>query len=336
MCTEAAQAAESYTSFYQQEIQRSCVTVKVMLNVSSTGLVGPQPEDIRPEALWKTPKNPLWQPWSRPESVICFGKEPQDMSKKMLVVSAHGADWCTRAGGTILKYVNAGWEVTVYALTFGEHGESGAYWKDHWGTNVEEVKHCRKTEAQAAAAFMGVKRIEFFDYGDYPLDMGTSRVQDLICRIMDLRPDVILTHWIDDPFNMDHEITGKAVVRAVSACGMRGAIPDTDPHFIPDIFFFETTMPHSEFNHFEIDTYLDIGDAFEKKIQAVKLFAAQPQLVEYYTRCAKNRGVQANDWSRGRRSIQYAEGFKRYVPYLGDCLPVSSLEERFIKEDGYV
>ena len=41
------------------------------------------------------------------------------MSKKMLVVSAHGADWCTRAGGTILKYVNAGWEVTVYALTFG-------------------------------------------------------------------------------------------------------------------------------------------------------------------------------------------------------------------------
>ena len=64
MCTEAAQAAESYTSFYQQEIQRSCVTVKVMLNVSSTGLVGPQPEDIRPEALWKIPKNPLWQPWT--------------------------------------------------------------------------------------------------------------------------------------------------------------------------------------------------------------------------------------------------------------------------------
>ncbi len=63
----------------------------------------------------------------------------------MLVVSAHGADWCTRSGGTILKYVKKGWEVTVFAYTFGEHGESGAYWKNHPGTNVEEVKDCRKT-----------------------------------------------------------------------------------------------------------------------------------------------------------------------------------------------
>ena len=65
---------------------------------------------------------------------------------------------------------------------------------------------------------------------------------------------------------------------------------------------------------------------FEEKLAAVRLFAAQPQLVEYYTRCALNRGVQANDWSRGRRAIRYAEAFKRYVPYLGDLLPLTQLE----------
>lgn len=59
VCTEAAQAAESYTSFYQQKIQRSCVTVKVMLNVSSTGLVGPQPEDIRPDGIMENPKKSI-------------------------------------------------------------------------------------------------------------------------------------------------------------------------------------------------------------------------------------------------------------------------------------
>lgn len=216
--------------------------------------------------------------------------------------------------------------MTVFAYTFGEHGESGAYWKDHPGTNVEEVKACRKREAQAAAAFLGVKEIWFFDCGDYPLVLCADQIRELGHLILNLRPDLVLTHWIDDPFNMDHEIVGKAVVRAISAAGMRGALPDTPPHFIPDLFFFETTMPHSEFNHFQMDTYVDIGDVFERKIEVVKMFAAQPQLIEYYTRCALNRGVQANDWSRGRRPIKYAEGFKRYVPYLGDELPLTKLD----------
>jgi 4-oxalomesaconate hydratase len=84
-------------------------------------------------------------------------------------------------------------------------------------------------------------------------------------------------------------------------------------------------MPHSEFNHFQLDTYVDIGDVFEAKIEAIRKFEAQPQLVEYYTRCGLNRGVQASDWARGRRIIKYAEGFKRYVPYLGDELPLTVL-----------
>lgn len=244
--------------------------------------------------------------------------------KKMLVVSAHGADWCTRAGGTIIKYVNLGWEVTVFALTYGEHGESGEYWKNHPGTNVEEVKRCREDEARKAAAFMGVKEIRFFDYGDYPLEMNQERIRILTKNLLDLRPDVILTHWMNDPINMDHEVTGKAVFRAVTAAGMRGALPDTEPHFIPDIFQFETTIPHSEFNRFEIDTYVDISDIFEKKLQAIRSFNAQPQLVDYYTQCAVSRGFQANDWSRGRGKIIYAEGLKRCTPYLGDQLPLSS------------
>ena len=243
----------------------------------------------------------------------------------MLVVSAHGADWCTRAGGIIIKYVNLGWEVTVFALTYGEHGESGEYWKNHPGTNVEEVKRCREAEARKAASFIGVKEIRFFDYGDYPLTMDEKRIRVLTKDILMLRPDVILTHWMNDPINSDHEVAGKAVFRAVTAAGMRGALPDTEPHFIPDIFQFETTIPHAEFNRFEIDTFVDITDVFGKKIEAVRLFQAQPQLVNYYTTCAASRGFQASDWSRGRGKIAYAEGLKRYTPYLGNELPVSTV-----------
>lgn len=247
------------------------------------------------------------------------------MLNKLLVISAHGADWCTRAGGVILKYAKLGWEVTVFALTYGEHGESGNYWKDHPGCTVEDVKKCRAAEAKAAAAYMGVKEIRFFDYGDYPLFMDEHRIRRLTADILALRPDVILTHWKTDNINPDHAVCAQAVFRAVTAAGMRGALPDTEPHFIPDIFLFETTIPHPEFNEFEIDTFVDISDVIQQKMEAVKLFKAQPQLVGYYTKCAQDRGFQANDWSRGRKTIRYAEGLKRYTPYLGNNLPVSSL-----------
>ena len=109
---------------------------------------------------------------------------------------------------------------------------------------------------------------------------------------------------------------------------MRGALPATDPHFIPDVFLFETTIPHSEFNRFEIDTFVDISDTFAQKIEAVSQFEVQPQLINYYTDCAQMRGRQATDWSRGRGVIAYAEGFKRYTPYLGKQLPLSEVGEK--------
>ena len=247
------------------------------------------------------------------------------MDRNMLVVSAHAADWCTRAGGTIIKYVNAGWDVTVFAYTFGEHGESGAYWKGNPAGTVDECKKIRRREAGDAAAFIGIKKIEFFDFGDYPLAFPETEIRKLTGRILEIRPAVILTHWNEDPFNMDHEVTSKAVVRAAASAGMTGALPDTPAHYIPDIFFFETTIPMSEFNRFSIDTYVDIEDVFDEKIEAVKRFAVQPQLVDYYTRCALSRGAQAHDWARGRRTIKYAEAFKRYVPFVGDELPLTRL-----------
>ena len=39
--------------------------------------------------------------------------------KKMLVVSAHAADYVWRAGGTIAKYIKGGAEVHVVVLSFG-------------------------------------------------------------------------------------------------------------------------------------------------------------------------------------------------------------------------
>lgn len=241
----------------------------------------------------------------------------------MLVVSAHAADWCTRSGGTIIRYVRKGWNVIVFALSYGEHGESGGFWKRYPASSFEECKQCRRKEAEDAAKVIGVNEIRFFDYGDYPLIMDEGRIRRLTKDILDIRPDIVLTHWTNDPINPDHETAGKAVFQAVSAAGMRGALPAAEPHFIPDVYLFETTIPHSEFNQFRIDTFIDITEVFQQKMDAVSRFAVQPQLMNYYTDSAKSRGFQATDWSRGRGSIPYAESFYHYTPFLGKELPLS-------------
>jgi len=55
---------------------------------------------------------------------------------KILVFSAHAADFCTRAGGTIAKHVQNGDTVYVIALSDGERSESGdCTWETlshHW------------------------------------------------------------------------------------------------------------------------------------------------------------------------------------------------------------
>jgi 4-oxalomesaconate hydratase len=239
---------------------------------------------------------------------------------EILVVSAHAADFCTRAGGTLSRYANTGAKITVFVLTCGERGESGGYWAANPGGTVDECKAVRRREASAAAACLGAN-IEFFDYEDYPLELGAERIRDLTKRILQLRPNIILTHWLEDPFNQDHAVTGNAVIRAVSSAGMLGALPNTTAHYVPDIFFFEATLPHSEFNNFRMDTYIDISEVFEQKMDAIRKFKCQPQLVNYYTHFGAHRGFQASEWAR--RPIKQAEGFKRYTPFVGTTLPVT-------------
>ncbi|WP_147539247.1 PIG-L deacetylase family protein [Anaerotruncus rubiinfantis] len=240
--------------------------------------------------------------------------------KDMLVVSAHAADYCTRAGGTIARYIRDGWNVHIIALTYGSRGESGDYWRNTTGGTVEECSKIRHEESQAAADFLGAA-IEFYAYNDYPLTMDEERIRLLTKRILEIRPELILTHWISDPLNLDHEITGKAVVRALSSAAQIGAFPDTPAHYFPNVYFFESTIPHSEFNEFRADTYIEIDDVYEIKMQAVAKFACQPHLGGYYTHFATHRGFQAKDWAK--RGIQYAEGFKRYLPYVGTQFPLT-------------
>lgn len=238
--------------------------------------------------------------------------------KTVLVVSAHGADYCTRAGGAIARYVKAGYDVHIIALTFGSRGESAGYWKTNPNGTEEDCGRVREVESRAAAAYLGAT-IEFWNLHDYPLTLTEEHMRKLTRIVLDLKPEVVLTHWIQDPTNQDHSTAANGIIRAIDSAAQLGAFPNTPAHYFPNIYCFESTVPYSEFNEFNPDFYLDITDVYETKMNAIKEFKCQPFLGNLYSHFAVHRGLQATAWSK--KTIQYAEGFKRLYPYVGQMLP---------------
>ena len=51
------------------------------------------------------------------------------MSRKLLVIGAHSADFVWRAGGAIAVATTNGGTARVLALSHGERGESGGLWE---------------------------------------------------------------------------------------------------------------------------------------------------------------------------------------------------------------
>ena len=124
--------------------------------------------------------------------------------RSMLIVSAHAADFVWRAGGVIGLHTSNGGKATVVSLSYGENGESGDLWREP-GQTVEAVKSHRHAEALAASTALGAEFIPM-DLGDYPLEVSGASMQKLASIYVEKRPDVLLVHAPEDPFNPDHPV----------------------------------------------------------------------------------------------------------------------------------
>ena len=111
------------------------------------------------------------------------------MTKKILVIGAHSADFVWRAAGTIAIITSQGGSASIIALSYGERGESGELWKEPNQT-VENVKRIRHEEAKTAAEAVGGD-FSCLDLGDYPLNMTDAAIDQLIGIFQDFQPLVI-------------------------------------------------------------------------------------------------------------------------------------------------
>ena len=237
------------------------------------------------------------------------------MSKRMLVIGAHSADFVWRAGGAIAVTTSRGGTARVVALSYGERGESGELWKEP-GQTVEHVKEVRHGEAERAAAALGADFVAL-DLGDYPLEIDKESLVRIADVIRDFAPDVLLTHTDKDPFNPDHAAAFFAVERAralAAGAGVTSAFAIVDP---PELLLFEPHQP--ELCNFVPTTFVDITPVIEQKQAAMAEMKAQAYLQTYYGQRAEQRGNHARR-SSGNKAIEFAEAFQRVTPQVVSAL----------------
>jgi 4-oxalomesaconate hydratase len=237
------------------------------------------------------------------------------VSRRLLVIGAHSADFVWRAGGAVAVTTSTGGASRVIALSYGERGESGELWKEP-GQTIERVKEIRHGEAERAAAALGAE-FRCLDLGDYPLEIDATALQRIADEIREFAPDVVVTHTFVDPFNPDHGIAGMAVDRARSlaaGAGVPSAFATVAP---PELVLFEPHQP--ELCGFVPTTFLDITSVYEQKVAAMAEMKAQAYLQTYYAERAAHRGNHARR-SSGRSDLRYAEAFQRVIPQVVETL----------------
>jgi 4-oxalomesaconate hydratase len=238
------------------------------------------------------------------------------VSRRMLVVGAHSADFVWRAGGAIAVTTAAGGTAHVLALSYGERGESGELWKEE-GMTVERVKEVRAGEGERAAAHLGAT-FESLDLGDYPLVVDKEGLNAIAVKIREFAPDVVLTHTDRDPFNPDHAEAFFAVEKARAlAAGAGTASAFGGPFQPPELLLFEPHQP--ELCNFTPTVFVDITPVIEQKRAAMAEMQAQSHLQTYYDELASRRGNHARR-SSGNNAVEYAEAFQRVTPQVVDAL----------------
>ncbi|MEP9398852.1 PIG-L deacetylase family protein [Mesorhizobium sp. KR2-14] len=242
------------------------------------------------------------------------------MAKTALVISAHSADFVWRCGGAIALHAEKGYDVTVICLSYGERGESAKLWKQPDMT-LEKVKAARRIEAENAANALGVHDIQFFDLGDYPLEVDREAKYRIVDVIRKVQPEFMLSHSKWDPYNTDHMYATQVALEARMIAQAWGHNPGEKVLGAPQLYLFE---PHqTEQMEWKPDVFLDISPVWEKKWAAIQCMEGQEHLWHYYKNVAENRAnhfMRNSGGQSGGRKATQAEGFQSVFPRTVDEL----------------
>ena len=220
------------------------------------------------------------------------------MSKTILIVAAHPDDEVLGCFGTVARLIKEGYE--AYTLILGEGKTSRD--ESRIVENKKDELEVLNQEIVEANRTIGIKKVFIETFPDNRFD--SVDLLDIIKAISkvkeEIKPDIIFTHYEHD-LNIDHQITYKAVITAT-----RPMIDEC----VKKIYSFEI-LSSTEWNYplsFSPDTYFDIGDTIELKLDAMKKYDSE---LCNYPHPRSLEGIELNAKYQGMRvGKEYVEAFK--------------------------
>ena len=136
-------------------------------------------------------------------------------ARRLLGVFAHPDDEVFCAGGTMARAAEAGAEVMIVSATRGEQGQI----RDPAAATRRTLGAVREGELRAAAAELGVRRVEVLGYPDGALQHHRSSLGAAIADIMRrFDPDTVITFGADGGYgHPDHVAVSEMATEAFRA-----------------------------------------------------------------------------------------------------------------------
>jgi LmbE family N-acetylglucosaminyl deacetylase len=230
-----------------------------------------------------------------------------DEVQRVLVVTAHPDDADFGAAGTVATWTAAGIEVTYCVCTDGDAGGFDP------AVDRAEIPGIRRAEQQAAAKEVGVQDVRFLGYRDGHLESTQELRRDISRVIREVRPQRMVIpspdrNWQRLPASHpDHLAAGAAAIAAI--------YPDArNPFAHPELLRDEGLDPWTVSEtwlmaHAENDHFVDITDAFDRKLAALRAHDSQTGHMDDLE--DRMRGwFGANAALAGLPDGRLAEGFK--------------------------
>lgn len=224
--------------------------------------------------------------------------EPLD---RVMVIAAHPDDPEFGCAGTIVKWAEAGKEITYVLLTSGDKGSHDP------DLRPGRLAAVREEEQRAAAKDLGVGQVIFLRYPDGLLVNNLELRRQLANVIRQHRPHILLTidPWRRYQLHPDHRAAGQAALDAIYAAREWHIFPeqlvgDAEPWRVKEVYLFWTDSA---------DYWEDISQCIDTRISALARHASQvglnmEKLAERIRKRTQEAGKEAG--------YEYAEGFKRF------------------------
>lgn len=220
---------------------------------------------------------------------------------RAMAIFAHPDDADVACAGTLARWVDAGCVVELVVCARGDKGTRDP------SVRPQQLVERRAEEIARASAVVGIERVHQLGRSDGEFDNDLSLRQELVRRIRDFRPEVVVcpdplavffgSHYYN---HRDHRVVGYAALDAASpAAASPGYFPDAgEPHAIEYALLSGTLEP---------DVAVDIAATIERKADAVAFHTSQLEEPDAIRAVIEERAADAGALA----GCAYAESFRR-------------------------